>query len=286
MAKDAFEKEEWFNAHYYAETGVSLATPKDPNLDELKKLSTEAWDNISEAHRLTKNQDQLDFEKKYKGYLALVNKDDLTAYYIFRDLYQTSRALSKDPDVVFYLDIAENRVSNKYFFIDETFELKTFENANDVYFAYTYKDGTKDIVYFKGITNVKSTGNSIQYLRDLTIESVNRNGEHYRTMRVPYAKVLPVDVRPMHESTKQLLGIDEKTQFVPYIMLKSVGRDSPEDMHEPLYSYASGETANTPEYLLLPMSYQDFTMLENATSDPTVMPLFSLIKMVKKLSWK
>lgn len=284
MAKSAFEQEEWFNAHYYAETGIKLASPKDPNLEELKKLSTSAWKNISDTYRLKKSEDQLNFDKKYKGYLALVNKDDLTAYYIFRELYQTSRELQKDPDVNFYLNIAENRVSNKYFFIDETFELKTFESANDVYFSYSYMDGTKDIIYFKGITNVKSTGKSIQYLRDLTIESVSRNGEHFRTMHVPYAKVLPVDVRPMHESTKLMLGIDEKTQFVPYLMLKSVGRDSPENINEPVYTYATGEVVNTPEYLLLPMSYQDFTMLENANSDPTQMPLFSLLKMVKKAS--
>lgn len=284
MAQTAFENQEWFNAHYYAETGIGLASPKDPNLEELKRISTAAWNNISETHKLSKTQDQLYFEKKYQGYLALVNKDDLTAYYIFRELYGTSRELQKDPDVTFYLDIAENRVSNRYFFVDETFELKTFESANDVYFSYSYKDGTKDIIYFKGITNVKSTGKSIQYLRDLTIESVARNGEHYRTMTVPYAKVLPVDVRPMHEATKQMLGIDEKTQFVPYVMLKSVGRDSPELMNEPTYTYANGDVVHSPEYLLLPMSYQDFTMLENVTSDPTVMPLFSLIKMVKKAS--
>lgn len=282
MAKDCFEKAEWFNAHYYAETAIHLASPKDPNLEELKKLSSIAWKNISDTHRLKKSEDQINFDKKYEGYLALVNKDDLKAYYIFRELYQTSFELSKDPDVNFYLDIAENRVSNRFFFIDETFELKTFESANDVYFSYSYKDGTKDIIYFKGITNVKSTGKSIQYLRDLTIESVSRTGEHYRTLTVPYAKVLPVDVRPMHESTKEMLGIDKETKFVPYLMLKSVGRDFPDEVCEPTYSYANGEEAHSPEYILLPMSYQDFTMLENANADPSEMPLLSLFKMVTK----
>lgn len=282
MAKDCFEKAEWFNAHYYAETAINIASPKDPNLEELKKLSSTAWKNISDTHRLRKSDDQVNFDKKYEGYLALVNKDDLKAYYIFRELYQTSLELAKDPDVNFYLDIAENRVSNRFFFIDETFELKTFESANDVYFSYNYKDGTKDILYFKGVTNVKSTGKSIQYLRDLTIESISKSGEHYRTLTVPYAKVLPVDVRPMHETTKDMLGIDKDTKFVPYLMLKSVGRDFPDEVIEPTYAYASGEVAHTPEYILLPMAYQDFTMLENANSDPAYMPITSLFKMVTK----
>ena len=164
-AKDAFENKEWFNAHYYSELGIKLATPKDPNLEELKKLSTAAWNNLTEYHDLAKSEGQLIFERKFQGYLALVQKDDLKAYYIFRELYQSSREMQSDPDVVFYLEIAENRINERCFFVDETFELKSFENANDVYFAYEYADGSRDVIYFKGMTTVASTGNSIQYLR-------------------------------------------------------------------------------------------------------------------------
>ncbi len=280
-AKDAFEKKEWFNAHYYSELGVKLATPKDPNLEELKKLSTSAWNNLTEYHDLAKNEGQMIFEKKYQGYLALVEKDDLKAYYIFRELYQSSREMQSDPDVVFYLQIAENRINERSFFVDETFELKSFESANDVYFAYEFADGSKDIVYFKGMTTVASTGNSIQYLRALTIVSVSRAGEVIRTMTVPYAKVLPVSVKTLTPTTKALMGIDDSIDCVPYIMLKSVGRDSPDIHNEPLYTYQSGETATTPEYLLLSIPYDDFLLLEKSTSTPETMPLPSLIKLVR-----
>ena len=174
-AQDCFDKKEWFNAHYYSELGIKLATSKDPNLEALKKLSTAAWNNLTEYHNLAKSEGQLLFEKKYEGYLALVQKDDLKAYYIFRELYQSSRELQSDPDVVFYLEIAENRINERSFFVDETFELKSFESANDIYFSYEYADGSRDLVYFKGMTAVASTGNSIQYLRALTIISVDRN---------------------------------------------------------------------------------------------------------------
>ena len=279
-ANEAFTKKEWFNAHYYSELGVKLATPKDPNLEELKKISTAAWNNLTEYHDLAKTQGQLTFEKKYQGYLALVQKDDLKAYYIFRELYQSSREMQSDPDVVFYLQIAENRINERCFFIDETFELKSFESANDVYFAYEYADGSRDVIYFKGMTTVASTGNSIQYLRALTIVSVARNGEVFRTMTVPYAKVLPVSVKTLTPTTKALMGIDDSIDCVPYIMLKSVGRDSPELHNEPLYTYQNGETANTPEYLLLSIPYDDFLLLEKSTSTPESMPLASLFKLV------
>lgn len=279
-ANEAFTKKEWFIAHYYSELGIKLATPKDPNLEELKKISTAAWNNLTEYHDLAKTQGQLTFEKKYQGYLALVQKDDLKAYYIFRELYQSSREMQSDPDVVFYLQIAENRINERCFFIDETFELKSFESANDVYFAYEYADGSRDVIYFKGMTTVASTGNSIQYLRALTIVSVARNGEVFRTMTVPYAKVLPVSVKTLTPTTKALMGIDDSIDCVPYIMLKSVGRDSPELHNEPLYTYQNGETANTPEYLLLSIPYDDFLLLEKSTSTPESMPLASLFKLV------
>ena len=279
-AQDAWNKKEWFNAHYYSELGIKLATPKDPNLEELKKLSTSAWNNLTEYHNLAKTEGQLTFEKKYQGYLALVQKDDLKAYYFFRELYQSSREMQSDPDVVFYLEIAENRINERSFFVDETFELKSFESANDVYFAYEYADGTRDVIYFKGMTTVASTGNSIQYLRGLTILSVNRQGEVFRTMTVPYAKVLPVSVKTLTPTTKQLMGIDDSIDCVPYIMLKSVGRDSPEIHNEPLYTYQNGETANTPEYMLLSIPYDNFLLLEKSTSTPESMSLPALIKLV------
>ena len=279
-AEEAYEKKEWFNAHYYAELGIKLATPKDPNLEGLKKISTTAWNNLTEYHNLAKSENQKLFDRKYEGYLALVEKDDLKAYYIFRELYQSSREFQSDPDVVFYLEIAENRINERSFFVDETFELASFESANDVYFSYTYEDGSRDIIYFKGMTAVASTGNSIQYLRDLSIISVTKNGDLYRTMRVPYAKVLPVSVKNLTPTTKELMGIDDSIDCVPYILLKSVGRDSPDVHNEPVYTYPNGEETNLPEYQLLSIPYEDFLSLENATGQPETMPLWSLFKLV------
>lgn len=278
-AQEAYDKKEWFNAHYYSELGIKLATPKDPNLEELKKLSTSAWNNLTEYHNLAKSKGQLVFEKKYEGYLALVQKDDLKAYYIFRELYLSSREMQSDPDVVFYLEIAENRINERSFFVDETFELKSFESANDVYFSYEFADGSRDVIYFKGMTAVASTGNSIQYLRALTVVSVDRSGEVFRTMTVPYAKVLPVSVKTLTPTTKALMGIDDSIDYVPYILLKSVGRDTPDLHNEPLYTYQNGETANTPEYLLLSIPYDDFLILENTAGSPDSMTLPALFKL-------
>ena len=279
-AVECFNNEEWFNAHYYATLGINLATPKDPNLSNLKDIANEAWNNLTEFVKLQKSEDQNHFEKKYEGYLALHQKDDLKAYYIFKELSTTSRELSIDPDVNFYLDVAENRIREKYFFVDETFEQESFEYANNIYFAYDYKDGSKDIVYFKGVTSVEETGNSIQYLRDLTIVTIDKDKEVYRTVKVPYAKVLPVSVESLNETTKQLLEIDEKTKSIPYLMLNSIGRSDPSIKITPTFTYATEQNVPNPSFLILPIPFDDFILLEKNTINPDTLSLIDLVKFV------
>ncbi len=279
-AVECFNNEEWFNAHYYATLGINLATPKDPNLSNLKDIANEAWNNLTEFVKLQKSENQNHFEKKYEGYLALHQKDDLKAYYIFKELSTTSRELSIDPDVNFYLDVAENRIREKYFFVDETFEQESFEYANNIYFAYDYKDGSKDIVYFKGVTSVEETGNSIQYLRDLTIVTIDKDKEVYRTVKVPYAKVLPVSVESLNETTKQLLEIDEKTKSIPYLMLNSIGRSDSSIKITPTFTYATEQNVPNPSFLILPIPFDDFILLEKNTINPDTLSLIDLVKFV------
>lgn len=281
-AQDYFDKKEWFNAHYYAYVGMNLASPKDPNLEELRRIATAAWNNLIEYHNLAKTDEQLAFGKKYEGYLALLEKDDLRAYYIFNELYNSSREFQSDPDVIFYRAIAENRINEKCFFIDETLELESFEDANDIYFAYKYLDGSQDIIYFKGVTTVQGTGKSIQYLRGLFISSVDKDGNLFRTMSVPYAKVLPVSVETFSPTTRLLMGLDDKVRFVPYIMLRSVERDGPAGEYLPEYTYYQEMEETYPEHLMFSIPYDDFIMLENSMRNPSIIPLYTLFMLLSR----
>ena len=281
QARSAYDNEQWFNAHYYAELGIKLTDPKNPNVDELKTISAQAWNNITQKHKNINSPEYEIYDQKYKGYLALVNKNDLEAYYIFRALYENYDDLKRDSDVNFYLDVATRRIEQQYFFVDETLELESFESANDVYFSYTHDNGAKEIVYFKGVTSVQSTGQSIQYLRDLTIVSLNSHGRFLRKLSVPYAKLMPVSVKNLTAATKEMLLIDEKTDFVPYLLLKAVGRDDPEITFGPTYSFPDGSTETSPEYLIFPLKYSDFLLLEDSPNNPEDSSLFYLFKFVK-----
>jgi tetratricopeptide (TPR) repeat protein len=282
-ASSAYDSGQWFDAHYYAEMGIKLATSKDPNVQKLRQISADSWNNLTDLNKTAKTQSEEIFEEKYRGFVALMEDDDLQAYYIFRYLNETYPELEKDNDVQFYFKVAQDRVEQKYFFIDETFELKSFEDANDVYFSYRQLDGSTDIIYFKGLSYLKSAGSSVQYLRDLTILKI-KNGKWFRTMHVPYAKVMPVSVKSLNTTTKAMLGISDDADFVPYILLKSVGRDDSDQEYTPLYTYADGETTRVPEYMIYPMLYSDFLLLEKTASNPKTMPLSTLFALNSKAS--
>ncbi len=280
-AQEFYKNGEWLNAHYYAELGVKLAATTDPNLDDLKVLSAMAWNNITQEQDLSKTHVQELFAQKYSGYKALVDGDDLKAYYIFKDLKTNSPELSRDSDVAFYFAEAEKRVNNKYFFIDETYELQTFETANDVCYSYKYSDGSRDIVYYRGVTPVKSTGNAIQYLRGFTISSLDADGNLEKTLSVPYAKLLPVSVDAMNAIQKRYLRIDEDAKQVPYLMLKSVGRSENSSMIVPEYKMADGTELTPPDYIILPISFKKFQMLQQTSKNPNEISLPTMFQYVK-----
>ncbi|MCQ2592371.1 MAG: hypothetical protein MJ188_06260 [Treponema sp.] len=280
-AKDFYDKEMWFDAHYYAEIGVKLVSSKDPNLRELKNISADAWNNLTEKHSFQPTEDEICFNQKYAGYVALMEGDELQAYYIFRYLDENYPEMRKDNDVQFYLEEAQRRIEKKYFFIDETFELETFENVNDVYFTYCYPDGTKDLIYFKGATIVKATGQTVQYLRDFTIYQL-KNNKWFMTLHVPYAKMQPVSVEKLSNSARSMIGIKDNQKFVPYILLKSIGRSDSSQTYGPTYTYANGAEATIPEYLIYPMEYDDFLLLEQSAAKPDTCSISTLFNLISK----
>lgn len=281
-SKKAYEAENWFDAHYYAQQGLVYVTPKDPNEAELKSLSVKAWSNLTEVHNRRKTPDQLEFEEKYRGYVALVEKDELKAYYIFKKLSESKTDASKDPDVIFYLDVAQKKVEEKTFFIDETLELENFEEENNVYFTYSYPNGAKDIWYFKGVNNVSSGGLSVQYLRDFSIVSFDKDGQWERTLHTPYAKVLPVASDALDDAVKEKMNIQKGTDSILYILLKSVGRNDEQQVWKPEYTYADGSSENKADYLLAPIDYKEFVKLEHSAGKPEQMPLTSLLSLAFK----
>jgi hypothetical protein len=282
LAEDAYKKGNWFDAHYYAETGIAIASPKNTNIELLRQTAAAAWNNLSQAERPAETEKERIYKKKLEGYKFFMEGDNLKAYYVFRTLSLQSHILSIDPDVVRYLGLATARLNKENFFIDETFNMQEFETANDVYFSIKHTDGSTDIVYIKGITPMLSTDGMIQYLRGLTIFSIDGNGSFVNSMYVQYAKMLEVSVSDFDSETKVSLGIADSTGYVPYILLRSVDRNTEGIVNEPLYSNAPGKTEDESNHLVLPVSYDDIQLLQGVSKGAELMNIVSLFQFVGK----
>ena len=68
--------------------------------------------------------------------------------------------------------------------------------------------------------------------------------------------------------------------YVPYVMLKSIGRDFAEQQSSPLYTYSDGTTSDMPEFMILPLEFEKFTLLEMTNEEPKNLPIMKLYKLV------
>ena len=278
-AEDAYEKGEWFNAHFYAETALSITNERDVNYSKLKQTSSAAWNEISKSRFSGTTAEQKIFAKKYEGYRALLEKDNLHAYYVFKHLYETEKLLSLDPDIIRYLDIAEKRLEKQYFFTDETISLQNFETAKNIRFKINHKDGTSDIYFIKGVTSTGKKATLTQYLRGLSIFTVDEDGNYLRGSYTPYAKMKEISASYFDEYAKKQLELDESLKTVPYITLNSVDR-----RREGVVNSAipiKGENNGAEGYIILPIEFKEFFLLKDISSGISNLSLNSAMKFVK-----
>ena len=285
-AKEAMAGEKWFDAHYYAYLAVEVGTKKDINLDEANRIASEAWNHLNDPSQIRETKEQSLFRKKREAYKTFIRGDNIEAYYQFLEIAATSDIAARDPDVAKFLAIAEQRVEEQCFFLEEVEDLRRFEAYNNVYFAISHEDGTKDVVYIRGITPVKNSGRMIQYLRGFTLFTYSKDGKFLRSVTVPYAKMLSEKTSTFDEEAKQTFGIKDEFKSVPYLMLESISRTERGGRVSPVYEYDSSYLRkNSPylnNYFILGLPQSDFNLICDATAGSGKMSLISLIRLIPK----
>ena len=280
-AESAAAEGDWFGAHYFAEAGLSIASPRDINIDMLKDIAARAWNVLSAPRSDQMTEGQKVFAQKMEGYRALMDNDNLHAYYLFRSLSLQSHELSIDRDVVRYLAIAEHRLNNECFFIDEKSFIRGFESASNVHFAMNVNGGT-DIIYIKGITTVFDSGDTVQYLRGFSMFHLDAEGNYVRGLFVPYAKMLEISTSDLDNTTKRILFIPDTAKNVPYILLRSIDRNEQGSAMKPVYYYAGKTETEGPDHLFLPIAYEDFLMITESAKGAEYMRVKTLFQFISK----
>lgn len=261
-----FEKDDYLGSHYYAQMAIRIAKGTDANLDTAKQYANRAWNILSDAKAERVTEANLFFRKKVEGYTKLMAGDFLSSYYIFQGLSNQKFEYSKDPDVVRYLNRARYELLNDYFFDDETEDKDTFESCENVYFSLKHTDGSYDIFFIKGITDVGNTGELVRYLREMTIYSFNSKGDFVHSMSVPYAKMLAVEVSTLNDEKREAMGVNPEWKLIPYIMLCSLDRNVEGKRIEPEYYSKDKEKITGPNQIFLSMPYEDFSVLTKCTN--------------------
>lgn len=281
-SRAAAKENEWFDSHYYAELAIQVGDGYDLNLDEARILSANAWNKLQEPFviDMEQNEEQRLYNQKKAAYIYLMNGDNLGAYYKFLEILDNFENAQFDPDVTQFMKVATERVTQQNFFTDEVENLRKFETNTDVYFSLPFTDGSREVVFIKGITPVKNGGSMVQYLRGLSIYSFDKNGFFQQSVFAPYGKMLVESVSTFDSATKKRYGLVDSLDKVPYILLNGVNRLDKTKTSSPVFNSINPK-AKFENSIVIPISANDFNLACEASIGAEDMNLFSLATVAK-----
>lgn len=276
-----YYQKDYFDAHYYASLVLDISNSTDGNRELATEIATDAWNNLEDYHAFDDELSKTVFESKKTGYEAIIDGDYSKAYYTFKKLLDS---YPLDQDIQNYYSRARDLLNARAFFIDETYDLQKFEQYKNVHFAIPRVDDGKDIVSIKGITITKQTGSMLQYLRGFSLISYDKNNQLLMTLSVPYAKLCSVPIGNISSSLSDYIQAFSSTKYLPYLFFHSVDRSDSTINIKPEIKYYNGYSLTFDSTYILPIPYEDFGMLCDASNGPETMPLISLFKFAENAS--
>lgn len=303
MSKEAAEKKQWFNAHYYASLAVDACDGTNTNLQAATEAANFAWKQLNLPVEFDNSAERDYYKTKREGYKAFTSGDTLKSYYIFLGLANSDIENCTDPDVIRFFELSKEDVENNYFFLDETENMKELADSSNIYFSLDYPNGTRNVFYIGKAMSIKRDGSLVRYLENMNVIHYDAGGNFRYSFSVPYAKVSAQPVSEFNPKYHAVLGINPKMKSVPVIILQSVDRVTEGIISRPEYTFkrtgisdeilsslkmrdlseeknndsmnyfASASRSTT---MILPMPYSDFNLINQASSGAENMTIFAL----------
>jgi tetratricopeptide (TPR) repeat protein len=140
-AKYYFDRQEWYSAHYYAQSAAGL----DPRRTDALRLAAQAWDRITGLTQAEKDLKTASLLKeKTRAYNMLIGGNVLGAYYEFGRLAVGNPG---DQDISRYLAESGRLLTASVFFVEEAQRIEALPGTQGILFLNGGDQGSREAVY-------------------------------------------------------------------------------------------------------------------------------------------
>ncbi|MFP4534686.1 MAG: hypothetical protein ACLFNP_03120 [Spirochaetaceae bacterium] len=186
LAREFFEEEDYYSAHYYASRAVELS---DAPRTDAQRLAARAWEEITSYALTTGEESDSDYiRRKREAYEAFQAGDRseeslIEAYYRLRDLREER---PEDPDVERYLSLATEQLRRVSFFMEDAERARANAGAREI--IGVNDRSAAELELFR-IGKMVRAGES-EYLYDIEVIRYDEGGEIRYHLTAPYGKLV------------------------------------------------------------------------------------------------
>ena len=273
LAEDAFNREDFYDAHWLATLAQRLARPGAAEITAAAALASRAWNKIAALEPNAHEKERFSlYRMKRDGYEAMIAGDWVSAFFTFQDLAALTPA---DPDVLRYLENCKSGVSNVAFFIDEL-DLALGSALTGPVFSLPGGDGGRLVLRFASLAAQPDRAYAWE---PEIIAAVD--GEFRYRVNAAYAKLVPVynageapaSGGPGDDGAAAQNGGTpaERSGGRTVLLLRALDRTSREQRFDPVWAADEDGPENSPppppdpligsSQIMLNIGYDDFLLL-------------------------
>jgi hypothetical protein len=209
-AATAFREERYYDAHWYATLAGRLARPGSVEIAEAARTASRAWNAVASlAPNSRETQAVRLYRLKNSGYEALVARDWIRGYYLFKELEDLT---PNDPDVINFLKKCEQGLGEIAFFIDE-FEMALGEILSGAVFSIPRRTSA-GMPYGRMVLQIRSLAASPDYSYGIGLDLLvfDEAGELENRFEAQYAKILPKTLGGRRQTLLLLRALDRENE--------------------------------------------------------------------------
>jgi len=256
---------DFYTAHYYAKLASQTFEDGNPLIADAEKLARRSWDEVEKGLSSHLDAPLISMYKNKKAaYEALQNGEYIKAYYNFLQIDSQIRSLDsdqKDPELEHFLHLSQIELTKHVFFTDELKNIPNFTIKGDINFILAKNTDEYAKIKIHGISHRNFSGRHEIYLMNLEYTREGKSGYKKWSIFIPYAKLIELaDNQGKDSLMLQVCSVDRyesQKEVFPETLIGSI-------------------PAEYTHNIVLPMSMNDFLLIEKAVDGPSTMKLSDL----------